>query len=986
MSLMNRTTKWVPALAFAAVLMAAAGVLGHEAPPPPPPESEPPPPAQTPPAGEAPQKPATMTDAGEWWLEGHYDKALAAYDHLAQSAADDAGKLAAGLGAARCRISVGEYDEALKRLESMPPARERSSEWHTLMAELGRMLGDYDAALSHAEAAFKIDKNAAAARWIHASTLEYLGRRDQAVEAYAWFDRQLVARDELPHDAGWLTATAQGFYRYSVLTRTDVARRTKHVLGAMLQAAYEKVDRSYWPARIAAAELLRANYNNDTGDGSVADYAAALEINENLPAAHVGLGEVALESWAFEQVEQHAEKALKINPRCAPAVHLLAKCRVLERRYSEAAAETEKALQINPRDLVALSIRAAAAACVYDAAAVQRDIERIQAVNPKCATLYRLLGDAMSAIRQYQASERYYQQAIEFDPTDPNPRTELGLMYMQWGLEDRARAALDGAWALDPFNVRTFNTLELLDSLQAYAIHETEHFIVRYDDKLDPGLGPYVAAYLEEIHPQICGDFETKLADKTIIEFFPTHHAFAVRITGKPWIHTVGACTGRVIALDSPRSDPALQGPYNVASVLRHEFTHTVTLAATENRIPHWFTEGLAVWQEEKPRSFEWAQSLAEAVRKNELFTLESINWGFMRPRRPNDRQNAYAQSEWMCEYIVERFGYAMINKMLAAFRDRRPQDEVFRTLLGMETEAFDQDFRVWARAQAKGWGFDLTSPEDAEALRREYDAQRDDLALMARLARAELDAGNGEQALGLARKVVEADEENVGALAVLAEVGYALRRQEGSPRERRHIDDELLPDLERLAELAPDHLIVHKFLGDIALDRERFDEAAAHYEQHRRVSPTDPAGPRGLAAIFLKRGDDAAALPLLIELARTEEHDPEIPGGIARILSQRGGHGEAVYWYQRALFINPFSIALHKELAEARNILGDSAGALREYLMLMRLEPQKAAHYTAAAFAAHKLGDANRARELARQALERDPQSAAKGLLEDGE
>ena len=109
------------------------------------------------------------------------------------------------------------------------------------------------------------------------------------------------------------------------------------------------------------------------------------------------------------------------------------------------------------------------------------------------------------------------------------------------------------------------------------------------------------------------------LAHRTIIEVFPTQAAFAVRITGKPWIHRVGACTGRVIALASPRESAQLTGAYNLAAVLKHEFTHTVTLAATENRIPHWFTEGLAFWQENSDRSFFWCTLLAEAVRRGEL-------------------------------------------------------------------------------------------------------------------------------------------------------------------------------------------------------------------------------------------------------------------------------------------------------------------------------------------------------------------------------
>jgi hypothetical protein len=37
----------------------------------------------------------------------------------------------------------------------------------------------------------------------------------------------------------------------------------------------------------------------------------------------------------------------------------------------------------------------------------------------------------------------------------------------------------------------------------------------------------------------------------------------------------------------APRKGEVTMGPFNWATVLRHEYTHTITLAATDNRIPH---------------------------------------------------------------------------------------------------------------------------------------------------------------------------------------------------------------------------------------------------------------------------------------------------------------------------------------------------------------------------------------------------------------
>src|SRR5678815_1518668 len=172
---------------------------------------------------------------------------------------------------------------------------------------------------------------------------------------------------------------------------------------------------------------------------------------------------------------------------------------------------------------------------------------------------------------------------------------------------------------------------------------------------------------MESIHEQVCSEYKHdptfggRPEKKTIIEVFPTHDAFSVRTTGSPWIGTVGASTGRVIALASP-GDKTM-GTYNWAQVLRHEYTHTVTLGATDNRIAHWMTEGLAVMEERTPLRWEWVPMLYNAVKNKELFSMEDLTWGFVRPKKPSDRQQAYAQSFWVCKYIDEKYGHDAILK-----------------------------------------------------------------------------------------------------------------------------------------------------------------------------------------------------------------------------------------------------------------------------------------------------------------------------------
>src|SRR5438045_9485197 len=96
---------------------------------------------------------------------------------------------------------------------------------------------------------------------------------------------------------------------------------------------------------------------------------------------------------------------------------------------------------------------------------------------------------------------------------------------------------------------------------------------------------------------------------------------------GVPRLGTVGASTGNVFARYVPRSGSQNQmGTFDWARVLRHEYTHTVTLALTNNRIAHWLTEACAVAQEESPRDWENCLLLGSNYRAGTLFKIGGLN------------------------------------------------------------------------------------------------------------------------------------------------------------------------------------------------------------------------------------------------------------------------------------------------------------------------------------------------------------------------
>ena len=102
---------------------------------------------------------------------------------------------------------------------------------------------------------------------------------------------------------------------------------------------------------------------------------------------------------------------------------------------------------------------------------------------------------------------------------------------------------------------------------------------------------------------------------------------------------------------------------------------------------------------------------------------MDNLTWGFVRPKRPIDRQLAYAQSWWICLYIQETYGHDAILKMLDMFKNAKRQEDVFPAVTGKSMDAFYQDFLGWCDKQVASWGYDEETSKKYDKLREQAEA-----------------------------------------------------------------------------------------------------------------------------------------------------------------------------------------------------------------------------------------------------------------------
>jgi len=748
----------------------------------------------------------------------------------------DADPAEAALIKAASQWSLGRVDAAMQTLAA--DAIKDQPRAQLLRANVLAGEGKTEEAIGELRAHLKANPESLAGHYQLGRVSEQVGDLEAAKRAYGWFveDKQLLQKwqgntgDSIFEDADAVTTIGRAIDRWANLTggyRNNVALHD--ALLNMFVKAYDVIDRSYWPARVASAEYF---LTHDNREKAVEELEAALDENPNDVNALRLLGLIALDTFNFDGCDKVVESIRDVNKDSLVADMIESRNLLQQRRPKDAFEPIQRILKRQPKDLEALGLLAAAHALRLEddkAAATLKDVDKL---DPDNATAYFDVAEALGAMRQYPRSADHYKIAIERAPWWTAARNGLGLLYTQSGDEDDARVVLDAAHALDPFNLATTNYLRLLDDLGKFAKSETEHFVVFYDAKADPVIPIYFGEYLESIHDEVCGDFKHEPSVKTYIEVFPTHDAFSVRTTGSPWIGTVGASTGRVIALVAPRKGKYTMGAFNWAQVLRHEYTHTVTLSATDNRIAHWMTEGLAVLQEKSPLQWVWVPMLNDAVKKKKLFTLENLTWGFVRPRRPQDRALAYAQSFWICKYIDDKYGRKAILDMLAEFRNGKNEAETFEKVLKKSIPDFEQEFFAWTEKQVEGWGYDDATAAKVKELKPKAEAALADRQY--------------EEALPLWEEMHKLRPMEPVPHMRLAAIYLRLKKS-----------DEAIKHLEALDAVELHDNRYAKQIARTYRDAGKMDQALKYAKNAVYIDPYDPSAHELLAGVYEKSGNE---------------------------------------------------------------------------------------------------------------------------------
>jgi tetratricopeptide (TPR) repeat protein len=827
-----------------------------------------------------------LQEARQRWLHGNYGEAREQYEALLK---DPKLRAPAAAGLSRALQSEGEYDRALAVVEEALKDSPRDTDLLARSAELLHLRGRWDEAEKAAARAAEGNKNCFLARWVQAEVARDRGDLKRADEACRWFVRTYSQRsqnDDDVKDPDELLLV--GLAGAENARWNNLSDQFTFILNEVFADAL-KADKAFWPAEYQAGLLLLEKYNKPE---ALAALDKALTINPSAAEALAARGVAALQEFKVKEAERFAEQALKINPKLPEALRLRADVHLTSGETAAALKELEQARAVNPRDERTL---ARVGACLHllrkkdDFEALAREVEKF---DPKPAVFYYELGDRLEDRRWFDDAEKYLKKAAGLRPNMPGPANSLGMLYMRLGREKEAGELLDRGFANDPFNVRVSNLRKVLRHLEKYDTLRTEHFEVRFDPRRDADVARYLASYLEDIYADLAGKFQYRPRGPILIEVFNSHEMFSGRTVALPDLHTIGACTGRMIAMASPYARGVAK-PFNWARVLRHETVHIFNLEQTHFLVPHWLTEGLAVTNEGFPRPGTWNELLKERTAADTLMNLDNIDLGFIRPATPDDWHMAYCQSQLYVEYLKARFGPNAVGELLAAYGDGLNTADAIARVCKVDKAAFEKGYREHVDEVVKslGQGKPPEKPKSTKELTAAWQKDSDPEAgaeLALRLLERDRDA-----ARELAEKVLTIKKDHPKAEYVLAR----LARLGGDKKQEKS-------RLEGIADKASEPRVLWA-LARIYYDDEEYTKAAQMCELGRKAEPFESRWLAQLVRIHGRGGDKARLIAALEDLVPTDADDFESRLRLAKLLLEANKPDEAERYARQALEID---------------------------------------------------------------------------------
>lgn len=644
----------------------------------------------------------------------------------------------------------------------------------------------------------------------------------------------------------------------------------------------------------------------------------------------------AEESFDFVGAAELAEQVLAISPAHPGALFILASLALQDMDFEASSRALALGLKRNPRSAELLSLSAGQALLEEKPDEFERRAEQFLALAPDSARLFSIVSELAEWEHRYADIEAMTRRAVRLDPKDPKVRARLAMTLLRSGSEAQGLVELRRAFELDPYDVRTYNTLTLFEQVipEQYETHELGNFRFRFPKEEAKLLLRYVPDLAREAAREYEKRYKMPTPRPITIELYRNRQEFGVRTSGLTHIGLEGVCFGQRVAALSPKA-----GPGNLGMTLWHEMAHVFHLTASKGRIPRWLTEGFAEWETARlARGWnrEAERALFAAERKGASPEFFRMNQAFTRARSHSDIAAAYFVSGALAQFLDET-NPELFPRWLPELGERRLATDVmraslpdpasimerFRAHLGERLRRFETQFVV---DEGDGLVGEELAPLLPAGSPRETSPEEE--AAFALAAAGELAAA--QRALF-----------DLWQAKPIPRVGLALARLASRAQDL----DGARELLDRSIEVGPDGV-------QLRLERARLASALGDFpalrDHARRATELDPEETEGwvlLAAAEHGLGSKEGELAALVHWAELDETSATAHQRLLELLLDAGRFSEAARAADRALWVALGRPRIHELAALAFEKAGNPKRAAFERETLRLLTPNLASH-----------------------------------------
>jgi tetratricopeptide (TPR) repeat protein len=840
----------------------------------------------------------------------------------------------ADLATGRALIEKGDWKGAETELRKAADAEQGAA--RLLLGELHLLSGRLDEAREEAVAALQHPASGEGARLLLGRVALERGDHPAAIQA---FEAVLAANPRAP------MARAQLGRLQFRLGRPEAAKRTllplaketppsategkavEQLLAAgigaqvlrswqdantLLQAAAAK-DPKHVATQLEWGQLFLSKYRADEAFRCFQD---ALRLWPRHPEALVFMAQARLEERGdVAGARKLADQALEVNPRCASALNFKARLALDDDHFEAAEKLLSRVLETNPRNLDALTLLAASAQLQDDQPRFARYKKEVLTEYPRCSAFFLTLGELAVRGHRYAEAVELYRTAVAIDPADSDALAGMGINLLRLGAAREAEGlkAVDQAFQLDSFNVRTFNTLNLFEKVipkEYDTVRPTADspFVYRMPKKERPLLERYLPGVMQSTWQRYVEKYGFTPKQPVTVELFAERQHYGARTTGLPEIGAQGTCFGELITAMSPASAEA-----SWELVLSHELAHVFHLQLSRNRVPRWFTEGLAEYETNVAKR-HWKRShsleLYHSLKRGDLWKVTELSAAFTHPNRPNGVVLAYHQSSLVIHYLVETCGFPKVVAALKRFAEGAPEKTVLEEMTGKSLEATDAGFRAFLVSRfpvyERGFQFDPGAYADLAALKADAAARMSDANAQAAYA-AGLLGVDAAAALKQARQALEIDPKQPLGRFVLASALERTKDLKGAGQQW----EALLAD-------GVDGIPIRIALARVKVQAGEPAASVAHLRAAKDWDPEDSVPVRQLLSVFEKAGDRDNALKEAEALLEREPHDHAVARLLLDRLATDAQWDDLVRIAPRVLELTPNEVFVHQIYGQA--------------------------------------------------------------------